>query len=123
MAFEEGFADGEHLVALALKAPWTFEQPASALAPDQIADVVAHDCRRCGERDDQLDVQLAPAREHRGRDQRGLAGDRDAARLAHHEHEQQRVARDAHEVVDVQQRGKHAMRARAPTWCFPRRAA
>src|SRR5205807_2493428 len=71
VAFEEGFADGEHLVALALKAPWTFEQPASALAPDQIADVVAHDGRRCGERDDQLDVQLAPAREHRGRDQRG----------------------------------------------------
>ena len=84
----------EHLQALALEAAGPFEQPAPALAADQVADVVADDRGGGGERDHELDLELAAGGEHGGGDQRGLARDRHAGRLGHHEHEQQRVAGD-----------------------------
>ena len=69
-----------------------FQQPPPALAPDLVADVVAHDRRQRGDRDDQLDLQFALAGQHAADDHRGLAGHRHAARLRHHQQEQDRVA-------------------------------
>ena len=59
-----------------VKAPRPFEQPAAALATDQVADVVADDRGRGGDRDHELDLQLPLAGEHAAGDQRGLARDR-----------------------------------------------
>jgi len=74
VAFEERFSDAQHLQALAVKAPRSFQQPAPALAANQVADVVAHDRGGRRERDDKLDFQLALAGQQGGADQRGLAG-------------------------------------------------
>ena len=82
----------EHLLALAVEAAGPFQQPAPALAADQIADVVAHDRRQRRERDHQLDLQLPWLASDGGGDQRRLARHRHAAGLGHHHQEQQRVA-------------------------------
>ena len=59
VALEERLADVQDLQALAVKAPGTLEQPAPALAADQIADVVADDRRGGGEADHELDLEFA----------------------------------------------------------------
>src|SRR2546423_3956887 len=46
VALEERFAGRQHLSALAFETPRPFEQPAAALATDQVADVVADDRAR-----------------------------------------------------------------------------
>ncbi len=51
MPLEEGLADPQHLLALAVEAAGALEQPAPALAPDHVADVVADDRGCGGERD------------------------------------------------------------------------
>ncbi len=104
---KNGSPDAQHLLALALEGAGPLEQPAPALAPDHVADVVADDRGGGGERDHELDLELALAGEHGGGDQRGLAGDGQPAGLAHDEQEQQRVAGDFDEVVDVEERGEH----------------
>ena len=107
VALEERLARLEHLQALAVEATGPFEQPAPALAPDQVADVVADDRGERGERDHELDFELAPGGEHGGGDQRRLAWNRHAAGLGHHEQEQQRVAGDFDEVGDVDEGREH----------------
>src|SRR6202035_289876 len=80
---EERLADLQELLALAAEGARALEHPAPALAPDQVADVVAHDRAGGGKRDHELDLELAPAGEDGGGDQGGLTGHRDAAGLAH----------------------------------------
>ena len=109
MAFEERFAHGQHLQALAVKAPGALQQPAAALTADQIADVVAEDRRAGRQRDHHLDLQLATACQQRRRYERGLARHRSAARLGHDQQDHHRIA-DV--VSDFDQRGKDHRRAR-----------
>ena len=50
VTLEERLADAQHLLALALEGARALEQPASALAADHVADVVADDRGGGGER-------------------------------------------------------------------------
>ena len=84
VALEEWLAGDENLAALALKAPGTLQYPASALASDLIADVVAHDRRKRRDRDHQLDMQFALAGQPPRPDQARLSRDRNAAGLRHY---------------------------------------
>ena len=86
------------------------QQPAPAAPADQVAEVVAHDRGERGERDDGDDVQLPAARQDRGGDQRGLAGQRDAHRLAGDEQRHDRQP----DPGDVDDRGQHASYHRSP---------
>ena len=72
-----------------------------------------------GERDHELDFELAPGGEHGGGDQRRLARDRHPGRLGHHEHEQQRVAGDFDEVGDVDDGREHLEGASGGGWGDP----
>ena len=102
-------------------APGPFEQPAPALAPDQVADVVADDRgRRRRARSRPRSASVALAGQHRGGDQRRLARDRQPADSRHHEQEQQRVAGHLDEVVDVEDRCEHRQ---CPSHPSPRRMA
>jgi len=115
VGLEERLADSQHLLALTGERAGALQQPAPAPAADLIADVVADDRRGGGDRDHERDLQLALAGEHGGGDQRGLARDRKPAGLAHHEHEQQRVAERLDKVVDVEDRGQQGW---ALYWVF-----
>ena len=110
MALEEGLADAQHLLALAVVASGALEQPATSLAADHVADVVAHDRRDSGDDDDELDFEFALAGQHAGGDERGLAGNEQPGRLGHHHQEQQRIADAAHVENRGERRG-HADRA------------
>jgi hypothetical protein len=79
VASEERLADLEDARAVTRKWTRPEQEPASALAPDQVAGVVAGDRRCGGQRDHELDLQSVLAGQHCCGDQRGLARERDAA--------------------------------------------
>jgi hypothetical protein len=79
MASEERLAELQYTSAVSRKWTGPRQQPASALAPDQVAEIIAQDCRCGGQRDHKHDLQPVLAGEHGCGDQGGLARERDAA--------------------------------------------
>jgi hypothetical protein len=89
---EERLADLDDPPAVALERTAREQHPAAEPASDHEADVVAEDRGRGGDRDDHLDAQVAARSEDAGREERGLARQRDPHRLDRDEGEQHRVA-------------------------------
>jgi len=104
VALEERLADLDHAAAVALERPGDEQELAPVAPPEREPDVVADDRRDGRDDDHEADLQMAARGEDAGREERGLAGDRDPHRLDRDEDEQHRIA---HVPGDGQEAGQH----------------
>src|ERR671919_371748 len=109
VAFEEPLAARQQTGALRCKGSAQVQEAAGAGTAEHVADVVAHDRRDRGHRDDDGQLEAAAVRQGCRGDQGGLAGQQKAHRLAADEQRQRRVA----EVLggDAEGRDDHARAA------------
>jgi len=92
VAGKEPVARGDRLASVARKAAVAHQQRSAAAATEHVTEVVAEDRGDGGYGDDDRQRELSRASEQSGRQQGGLARDRDAGRLREHEARQGHVA-------------------------------
>jgi hypothetical protein len=105
VALEEAVARVEQREPPCVERAGALEQPAAAVAPDDVAEVVPDDGRRGGDEDHELDREVAAGCGDRSRHERGLAGGGHAHRLEAHEQPDGGVAEVGGHVDEREQEG------------------